>query len=195
VTNDSDRCVEDLLRLATEGDSGACEALYRRYRPLIIAVTSSRIPRELQCRFDVDDIVQSTFANVFRALPSYRYEGERELRAWVAQFAVRSIVDSVRVHSAQLRSAQAESNGFDFEREHDIGSDSDTPSVILSRLERRRELQSALSELPEPHRTIVTLRGVEALEWSAVATAVAMSEDRVRRRYAEAMRQLSQRLA
>ncbi len=79
---------EELVRRALEGDRWAEEALYRRHVQKVTAVTA----RLLRHGADIEDVVQDTFIDALRDLPTLREP------AYVGRWLVR-----IAVHKVQKR--------------------------------------------------------------------------------------------
>src|SRR5688572_4557552 len=85
-----------LVQAAANGDEAAAAALYRRYRPYLAILATPRIPREVQGRFDTEDVLQSVFLSAFAALKNYRYVDEHRFKAWLREITVRKLADRIR---------------------------------------------------------------------------------------------------
>ena len=82
---------EQLCRRAAGGDQRAFEELYRRHRDLVRGV----VRRHTYDQGRVDDLVQETFAEAWRAIGSF--DGTRSsARTWLAMLASRRCIDALR---------------------------------------------------------------------------------------------------
>lgn len=194
VAEGEDEIVKEWVRRAGLGDHEASRWIYQRYRPLLAVLTSARIPAQMRQRFDTEDVLQSSFSNAFQALKLYQFTTEEAFRSWLLSIALNKLNDRVRAHQAAMRSAYNEIASVDFEAHGDGRPQSDTPSVILGDAERRAQLLSAVQALESPLREIVSMRCLEGCAWAQIAAATNMPEDRVRRRYSEALQRLSRKL-
>lgn len=194
VTSGEDGDVQEWVRRASQGDHEASRWIYQRYRPLLAVLTSARIPAQMRQRFDTEDVLQSSFSNAFQALKLYEFTTEEAFRSWLLSIALNKLHDRVRTHQAAVRSAYNEIGAVDFDARSDGRAQSDTPSVILSQAERRARLLSAVQSLESPLREIVSMRCLEGRSWAEIAAETQLNEDRVRRRYTDALQQLARKL-
>lgn len=194
VADGEDAEVQEWVRRASLGDHEASRWIYQRYRPLLAVMTSARIPGQMRQRFDTEDVLQSSFSNAFQALKQYQFTTEEAFRSWLLSIALNKLHDRVRAHQAAVRSAYNEIASVDFDARSDGRPQSDTPSVIVAQAERRALLLGAIQALESPLREIVSMRCLEGCSWAAIAAQTQLAEDRVRRRYTDALQQLSRKL-
>jgi RNA polymerase sigma-70 factor (ECF subfamily) len=82
---------EQLCRRAVAGDARAFEELYRRHRDLVRSVAR----RHTYDAGRVDDLIQETFAEAWRALATFDPR-RSSLRTWLAMIASRRCIDALR---------------------------------------------------------------------------------------------------
>jgi RNA polymerase sigma-70 factor (ECF subfamily) len=105
------------------------------------------------------DLTAETFARLWRYLPSPR-EGS-SLRAYV----FRAALNEYRRHRGRHGEAPAP-----IEEAEDLPADSaDEPPVALDRRELRRCVRAAVERLPETHRAVILLHGLEGFTLREVA--------------------------
>jgi len=82
---------EPLCRRAAAGDPDAFEELYRRHRDVVRGI----VRRHIYDQGRVDDLVQETFAEAWRAIGTF--DGTRSsTRTWLAMLASRRCIDALR---------------------------------------------------------------------------------------------------
>jgi RNA polymerase sigma-70 factor, ECF subfamily len=82
---------EPLCRRAAAGDQSAFEELYRRHRDVVRGI----VRRHIYDQGRVDDLVQETFAEAWRAIGTF--DGTRSsTRTWLAMLASRRCIDALR---------------------------------------------------------------------------------------------------
>ena len=82
---------EPLCRRAAAGDQAAFEELYRRHRDVVRGI----VRRHIYDQGRVDDLVQETFAEAWRAIGTF--DGTRSsTRTWLAMLASRRCIDALR---------------------------------------------------------------------------------------------------
>jgi RNA polymerase sigma-70 factor (ECF subfamily) len=164
----------ELVTRAVGGDRWAREMIYRRHAGSLLAVAV----RLLRNKAEAEEVVQDTFVTAFDQLGSLREQAA--LKSWLWQIAV-SLV--------RRRFRRARLLGF-------IGLDRATEDATLTEMvspgarpDQRAELaliDRALSGMRSDLRLAWTLRKVEGLELTEVATMCGCSLATVKRRIAEA---------
>lgn len=72
---------ERWLRKALDGDNTAIEWIYRKHVRYLSALCSRYITEDE----DIKDVLQESFIKIFTSLDSFKYRGERSLKAWMAK--------------------------------------------------------------------------------------------------------------
>jgi RNA polymerase sigma-70 factor, ECF subfamily len=183
-----------LVQAAANGDEAAAAALYRRYRPYLAILATPRIPREVQGRFDTEDVLQSVFLSAFAALKNYRYVDENRFKAWLREITVRKLTDRIRSHARLRRSAFDTLSESHLEGRATEKDDEQSPTVILARAERHAELIAGIQALPFEERQVLTMRCFERRTFADIGTELGLNEDAARRRYLGALEALGRRM-
>ncbi len=138
---------ELLLARARRNDVGAQQQLYTLFaRPVFnLARRLCRTPQ------DAEDVMQETFLEVFRSLPTFR--GEGSFAGWVRRVAVTKGLQRLRKDKGAGRQAE-------FDEGLEDAAEFDTMEPLLARL----DLAAALARLPDTARVVVWLHEVEG--WS-----------------------------
>jgi RNA polymerase sigma-70 factor, ECF subfamily len=171
---------ETLAADAAAGDVRAFEALVERYQ--------GRIYR-LVCRLTSDteapDILQETFLQVYRHLPTFR--GESQVGTWIYRIATNASLMARRARSRRpTESLEAFRPRFD-----EQGTHVDTPAQLLValRIDERMDrdalaehARAAIARLPDVYRDALVLRDLEELSTAEVATALGVTPAAVRQR-------------
>lgn len=144
---------EDLMQAYVGGDQRAFDALYRRYRPVLLGVTR----RYVAAPADVEDLVQLTFLKLHRARATYR--AGTPLRPWLFMIARNTRRDFLR---ARLRKAQGTA---DVEAVPVI----DDPSERLERAEQLAQLYGALRNLSGTLRRTLEQHWLDDLAFEEIA--------------------------
>lgn len=171
-----------------EGETHLFHDLIRPYERTLFSMAMSllRNPEE------AEDVAQETFLKALRNLHSYR--AEARFSTWLVSIALNDVRARLRRHRA-------------FESLDDIPDETDrvapellrdwreVPSEVLERLEVRRLLQEAVTELPLIYREVFLLREVEELSISESAESLGISTASVKVRLHRARIMLQRRLA
>jgi RNA polymerase sigma factor (sigma-70 family) len=93
---------EELLRAVADGDTGALRVLYERHAPWV----SVRLARRCNDPGVVAEVLQDTFAAVWRGAAGFR--GEGEVAGWLWGVAIRRLVSRLRSRGHTLEVPVAE---------------------------------------------------------------------------------------
>ena len=154
-----------MVRAALAGDEEAFETVIRTYsrRVYIVAYSILQDPSE------AEDIVQDTFLKAHGQRKKLR-EPEK-FPAWLLTVARNAARDRLR-----RRRPQADTDTFDSMADPNVA----TPGSALEKEEHQAHLRRALARLPEDHRTALTLRYLEGLDYRAIETSMGLSNGALR---------------
>ena len=139
---------DSVLADARSGDPAALEALYRAFEVPVYTV-ARRICRTAE---DAEDVLQETFFEVCRSLPSYR--GDGSLWGWVRTIAASKAL--MRLRRNRYRDTDELHDEF-------ASAQRDQPHL-------RMDLEAALERLPHVSRAVVWLHDVEGYTHEEIAT-------------------------
>lgn len=153
--------VDDLVvARARRGDPDALELLYATFaRP--VYNLGSRLTGAAESG---EDILQETFLELLRSLPSYR--GDGAFGSWLRRIAVSKVL--MRKRRARVRSVEENREIAEI-----AGAWSPAPDRAW---QARFDLERALAHLPEAARVVVWLHDVEGLTHAEIAEAFGRSE-------------------
>lgn len=154
-----------MVMAALAGDDEAFETVIRTYsrRVYVVAYAILQDPSE------AEDIVQETFLKAHHQRDKLR-EPEK-FPAWLLTVTRNGARDRLR-----RRRPQADPEAFDTLADHSVA----TPGSALEKEERQAHLRRALATLPEEHRTALTLRYLEGLDYRAIETTMGLSNGALR---------------
>jgi RNA polymerase sigma-70 factor (ECF subfamily) len=169
----------DLIAACRQPDSGqfevAFEALFARYRERVYAIAF----RVLGNSVDALEIVQESFALVFRKLQGFR--GGSMFSTWLFRIVVNCSIDYRRKRDGkQVKSLRA------LGADDDIVDESPTPGDRAEARELGDQVQLAMSALSPKLRAILALRYLEDMSYEELATALGLSLGTVKSRLARA---------
>jgi RNA polymerase sigma-70 factor (ECF subfamily) len=152
-----------LLAAALAGDEPAFESLIRVYSRRVFAVAFAVV----QDVPEAEDIVQDTFLKLHQG----RTRDADNLPGWLMTVARNAARDRLR-----RRRPQASEDEF-----HTLADDhAARPGVDLQRREYSERLRRALGSLPEEHRTALTLRYLEGLDYRSIALEMGVTDGALR---------------
>lgn len=154
-----------MIASALAGDDEAFEAVIRTYSRRIYVVAYAIV----QDQAEAEDIVQDTFLKAHQQRTRLR-EPEK-FPAWLLTVTRNAAKDRLR-----RRRPQASAETFDTLVDHQTA----TPGSAMERVEFHAHLRHALAKLPEEHRTALTLRYLEGLDYRAIETSMGVSNGALR---------------
>ncbi len=177
-------CVDDveLLERLRSGDEGAFSELVRRYHAALVRLARFYVANEASA----EDVAQDTWIAVLRGVD--RFEGRSSFKTWLLR------VCANRARTTGLRESRVIPAGVadpgpsvSPQRFDPAGTWSEPPAPftdsVESRLDNQRvvaEVRTAIEDLGEPQRTVVTLRDVEGLSTEEVAQLTGLTDGNVR---------------
>ncbi len=166
-----DRLEDDaLVRLAQGGASGAFEVLVKRHQARVLKICF----RYLGDASSAQDAAQNAFVALYRYLPKYRPQGQ--FQPLLSRISLNQCRMIARARKPPLRAEPA--------------APVEAPDAQILRSEQRRELQLALSKLPERHRKVVALRFGGELSYQEIADILQIPIGTVRSRLSDGLAKL-----
>src|SRR4051812_6071616 len=135
-----------LLAAVAAGEVTALDLLYRRYRPLALAVACGL----LRDRAAAEDVVHDAFLSVWRAASSFQ-PGRGLPRAWLLRIVRNAAIDSLRARELTRRPGTTLAC-----LQADAPSEEDICWSIATAAEARR-VRGALTALPAEQRSVIEL--------------------------------------
>ena len=160
-----DAAERSVVKAALAGDDAAFETVIRTYSRRVYVVAYAI----LHDTAEAEDIVQDCFLKAHQQRARLR-EPEK-FPAWLLTVARNGARDRLR-----RRRPQAPEESFDTLVDHN----SVTPGSAMEREEHDFRLRRALATLPEEHRTALTLRYLEGLDYRAIENTMGVSNGALR---------------
>ena len=149
---------EHIIARARRGDADAFEQLVEAYRNQVFRLALRMCGNEA----DADEVAQEAFLSAWKGLPNFR--GESRFSTWLYQLTTHAAIDLMR---REKRQAAAEDiDGII------AADDGASPQQQAERAETRREVRSALMQLPEEYRQVLLLRFMEELSYEEIGQAL-----------------------
>ncbi len=151
----------ELLRRSRSLDDHAIEALLRHVEPRLRGYVESRLGKDLRVRLRDSDVLQNSYIEMLRCLPSFVGETEEQFVAWVQAIIENDIRRQHRWFNAKKRQA-----GRTSERNllaQILLDEPTTPSVVFAKREESELLAAAMQQLPEHYRDILELVVIQGL--------------------------------
>ena len=170
---------------ARGGDTAAFDELVVKYTPrlygLVYNMTSNRE--------DTHDVLQDVFAKAYRSLK--RFQGKSSFYTWIYSIAVNMSLNFLKKRG---RRRKLSLDDIDLAIENDeefIEMTSKTDPVKEANLhELQQRLNTAMQELSDDHRAVVTMYDIQGLPHAEISRIMGVSEGTIRSRLFYAHRQL-----
>jgi RNA polymerase sigma-70 factor (ECF subfamily) len=171
---------ETLAARAAAGDTSAFETIVERYQARVF-----RLACRLTNDTDASDVLQETFLQIYRHLPSFR--GDAQFGTWVYRIAINAAL----MHRRTARRHPADSLESYLPHFDADGTHIPTPEQLRvvadadEHLDRRtlaEKARAAVAQLPDGYREAFVLRDLEEMSTAAVAHTLGMEPAAVRQR-------------
>jgi len=163
---------DELVAAVRAGSEEAFEALYRRYRPRIVAYVRSMCGDHARA----EDVAQEAFMSALRGLRSS--DKEIAFRPWLYEIAKNACIDHMRRGG---RSVEVSIDSDDFSPQEE-GRISQSVAPTDTEVARRKELESlqmAFGDLPESQHQILVMRELEGLSYDRIGSRMGLSRPAV----------------
>ncbi len=146
----------ELAQLASNGDMGSFEEVYKRHHRRVYSICL----RMLQNASEAEDLTQDVFIQLYRKIGSFR--GDSAFTTWLHRMTVNQVLMHFRKRTVK------------FEKTTEEG---DTPEQIVSgtsnpekmRIVDKIALDNAIEQLPNGYKNVFVLHDVEGFEHEEVA--------------------------
>jgi RNA polymerase sigma-70 factor (ECF subfamily) len=190
-----------LLERARGADREAFGQLLEIVRPYLTVLARVQIGQRIQGKADPADVVQETFVEALRDLPTFRGTTPVELLAWLRQILVRNLANLVRRYlGTQARDVRLEQqlsvavDGSSSALEAALAAAQSTPSEQAARVELTLRVADALGQLPENYRDVLVFRYLEGLSFPQVAQRMGRTIDSVEKLWVRGLARFRQLL-
>jgi RNA polymerase sigma-70 factor, ECF subfamily len=187
---------DDLLARARAGDVDAHARLFDRHLPVLEGRVRRRLPRAVQRKVSVSDVLQEARIVAFDRLADFAPDGRDGYRAWVLRIAELKAREALRNHTLAAKRAVGR------ERPRVSGADSlalaargPTPSQQAMTAELRRSVLRVLETLAADDREVLRLARLEGRPIREVAERMGRSLDAVKKLYGRALARFAKAFA
>lgn len=159
------------VRAAQAGNPGAFGSIMNELGPRLLMFVRRVGGRAIRADADENDLVQETFALVFKSVGDFEYRGEGSFYRWVAAHARNVISNRNQYLAAKGRGATRHTGSFTgLQRTlpEPLAKDP-TPSSTAGRRERLAKMQEKIAILPPTLREAFELSALEGLSLSEIA--------------------------
>lgn len=165
------------------GEARAFEALYTRHRGTVYRFLLRSVSR----RDLADELFQDTWSRVISARD--RYRPDAKFSTWLLQIAHNLLIDGFRRNRPEETGEHAE-----LAMQLAENDESERPDRVLSEFEQSRQLQRALSALPDDQRGAFLLRVENGLSVEEIAEVTQVGRETAKSRLRYALEKLREAL-
>jgi RNA polymerase sigma-70 factor (ECF subfamily) len=178
-----------LVKRAKKGDQTAFTELVELYSERIFNLAL----RILKNSDDASDVLQETFTAVYEKIDSF--DGRSNFFTWLYRIATNFSLMKLRKDRRTIYTDQDMEEQFDNPDKLQIHEWQDLPLKDMLNDEFRRNLESAIDQLPEIYRSVFILRDVEDMSIKETSTILGITESNVKIRLKRARVYLREQLA
>lgn len=152
--------LEDLLRLAAQGDEAAQARFVRMYGPHILRIVRHQLPQRLRTKFDSSDFVQDVWASFFAHAPGAEvWDSPERLAAYLAGMARNKMSEIYRqrIRGTRYSAVREELFHDDVEAKDHLAHDPTASQIVVAQ-EEWNQWQRWLQDLPPHYARILELR-------------------------------------
>lgn len=177
-----------LLTRARAGDPAALAALFELHRVVLEARVRRFLPRAVQRRVSVSDVVQETRLLAFERTAAFEPRNDGAYRAWLLRIAELKAREALRAHAGtSKRAVGREVTQGDAAPAPEGTARDPSPSGAAMRAEARALVLGALAQLLPDHREVLRLARLESLPIREVAERMGRSVEAVKKLYGRAL--------
>jgi RNA polymerase sigma-70 factor (ECF subfamily) len=161
-----------LVKMVTEGDSAAFDALFARHSEMIY----STLLKFTGNSDDVDDLMQEAFMKAY--LKIGLYDAKYDFGAWIYTIARNTFVDFSRSRKSNALNPQ----NLSIENSSTTPISAPTPEDYIINAQQRAQIERYISMLPEDYRQLFELRFIDEYSYEEIAEKLEMKLGTVKTR-------------
>ena len=184
---------KELIEQFRNGDQSAFEQLVIRHQRRVynLAYRITGLPDEAQ------ELAQEIFIKVYQKLDTFR--GEAAFTTWLYQVAANHSKNKLKYLKRRKyytsSSVDEPIEGANGAIEKQFESPAPTPEDLMNSAQLQKIVQEKLSELPDEHRIVLTLRDIQGLDYDQIAKITGLALGTVKSRIHRGRLELKRKLA
>jgi len=180
---------EFLLGKAKDGSNAAWDALFSRYRTMLVVYVQSR-PGFARLRLTPEEVVAIVFSKAWLNIQSFEYRSEGCIRGWLRTIAWNEIPNLLKKQQAEEDRVSTESRVSDLPQQEYKNAKAREERELT-----RADVLEQLRHLSDEHQEVLTMRIFEGMTFERMAEILECSPTKVRSLYGEAIEELRKRLS
>ncbi|MEZ6048664.1 MAG: sigma-70 family RNA polymerase sigma factor [Planctomycetaceae bacterium] len=193
--------LEPLIDAARLGDGEALGQLLIIFRRYLIFLARTQLHQHMQAKADPSDLAQEACLAAHGCIGDFEGSTLEEFTGWLRGILSNVVAMHLRNYlGTQKRDPRLEqrisnslTNVSKF-LQSELAGDFTSPSGHFARNESFLRLAEALEDLPEDYRTVITLRNIEGLRFSEIATQMDKSVNSVEKMWVRALSKLRDKI-
>jgi RNA polymerase sigma-70 factor (ECF subfamily) len=155
----------EIIELCKKGDRDAFNTLVEKYQTQVINIAYSMLSN----REDALDAAQEVFVKIYKNIGGFK--GKSSLSTWIYRIVSNVCNDILRKRrkNTNVISISTSAQEDDENKDFDITDTNPTPEELLELSEQQRVVRTAISELSDEYREIVTLCDIEQLSYDEIS--------------------------
>lgn len=192
----------NLVSRAVSGEPLALERLLLDHHRDLLQRIQDRVPASLRSTFSAEDLLQETFADVFRDIRQFRPGGAGSFSRWLETIADHRVLDAIRANRADKRgggrapveaSPRVDDSAV-FTLLDIVAVHERTPSRSAAGHEAIAAVQAAIGRLKPDYRDAIRMRYIEGLSVAETAAQMDRTERAVHKLCSRGLQKLRESL-
>lgn len=157
----------EIVKRCQIGEKIAFQELVKRFQKNVFALLYQLAPEWR----DLNDLSQEVFIRVYRGIHNLR--NPKIFRSWLNQIVLNLFYDELRKRPRRIKTVSMDQSYEDDSGESEfykeIKDSKLKPDEIISNLETKEAIKTAMTQLPEQFRTAIVLRELQGLQYEEIA--------------------------
>jgi RNA polymerase sigma-70 factor (ECF subfamily) len=187
-----------LIQQAADGDDGAYQDLFDRFRDHLKRYVDMRMDSRLRQRVDPSDVIQETQIAAHRRLGDFLERRPMPFRIWLRKMAHEQMLNLRKMHvRSQRRSLRREVAVPERSSMLLAGQFVDgglSPSTQMIKKEQQMAVATMLNLLADADREVLLMRFIEGLSYAEIGYSLEIDAAAARKRSSRALRRMRERI-
>lgn len=177
----------DLIKKCKKGDREAFNMIFEKYQAQVVNIAYGM----LSDREDAYDAAQEVFVRVYKSIESFKEKSS--FTTWLYRITTNICSDILRKRQ-KSNNVISMNQSVEENKEIDIIDDALTPEENVELSERQKAVRTAISELKDEYRVVITLCDIEEMSYDEIAEILKVPKGTVKSRINRARISLKKKL-